>query len=705
MIILKELVIQDFLSHEKTSISFSDGQRVLIEGKSGSGKSSILDAIVWCLYGKGRVDGRNLIRQGCEKGSVEITLSEGNKEFLIKRRVSQDGKNFLAVEEMGDTGFTPIPVAGLKNIQDWIEKDLIKASFQLFINSVSYPQDNGDNFVKQTAAKRKDLLLEIASVENYDLLFERAKSRLQLTTEALQRFEGELAAVKLDIGGQEADLAKNHEELETQIGALVLQIKEKEEFLDAKRGVISEMKAKQGFIKTRQLGLEASEAEAKQIAARLLSTHEAINALSQVQKPEGSQEALFQALEKNQMDMAAFQEKLSNFRIKRSEIEALIRNKPLEQPFSQEIEKINKQIIQAMKDTMSLCDLGDACKNHQSVIKAKTSFLEEQLIDRSNRLAEQNKRLAEYSSKVRDLSDTMPPEPSSEELAVFMAKKNEIDSQLKAFRDYAEAEAKLTSLRIEEATKQNLLSEKEASLMSARAEIKALEQEISWFDSLAEETAFQASGMELISLRSKRDVLKASQVKIHELMERSKKQEARAKELEAEIAKIGRKKASLELIKEAFGSKGIKTLVIDILIPKLEGSINEILSQLSDFKVSLNTLKAAASGDGQIEGLFISIIDPQGKEMDFASYSGGEKLKIIVAISEALASLQRVGFRLLDELFVGLDEASTEGFLAVLEKIQGRFSQILCITHLQQIKDAFSDKLEVVKLNGVSQVV
>ena len=93
-----------------------------------------------------------------------------------------------------------------------------------------------------------------------------------------------------------------------------------------------------------------------------------------------------------------------------------------------------------------------------------------------------------------------------------------------------------------------------------------------------------------------------------------------------------------------------------------------------------------------------------GNQFEFSSYSGGEKLKVTVAISEALASLQKCGFRMMDEVFVGLDEESVEHFAEVMNQLQEKFKQIICISHLRTIKDLFDQKVEIIKINGTSKI-
>ena len=104
--------------------------------------------------------------------------------------------------------------------------------------------------------------------------------------------------------------------------------------------------------------------------------------------------------------------------------------------------------------------------------------------------------------------------------------------------------------------------------------------------------------------------------------------------------------------------------------------------------------------------MFITVINDRKEELPFNSYSGGEKVKITIAISEALASLMnQIGFRIMDENIVSLDKESTEGFVIVLEKLQQKFPQLLVISHLQEVKDIFEKKITVVKVNGTSKII
>jgi len=180
------------------------------------------------------------------------------------------------------------------------------------------------------------------------------------------------------------------------------------------------------------------------------------------------------------------------------------------------------------------------------------------------------------------------------------------------------------------------------------------------------------------------------------------KEELKARE--KELAALSTDIENLSMLKDAFSPNGIRAIIVDHIIPKLEDRINNILGMLSDFRIRLDTQRKGITKDTIVEGLFINIYNERGDQFDFDSYSGGERLKIVVAISEALAEIQKAKFRVLDELFVGLDEESIENFAGVINVLQQKFNQLICISHLNNIKDMFDERIDIIKIDGTSQI-
>ena len=149
---------------------------------------------------------------------------------------------------------------------------------------------------------------------------------------------------------------------------------------------------------------------------------------------------------------------------------------------------------------------------------------------------------------------------------------------------------------------------------------------------------------------------------------------------------------------------------VDVQMPLIVKELGDVVPtvippDVNDFRIKLDTQAPKSSEDGTKEGLFIIVKNDVGEELPIENLSGGEFLKTHMAISEAIAGLSnQIGFRIMDEVIVGLDNESLRSFVVVLEKIQQMFSQILCISHIQEIKDTFESKIMCLKINGITKI-
>ena len=102
---IENVLLQNFISHSHTNLKFDDGLTLFI-GHNGAGKSSIIDAITFALYGKHtRGSNKNLVRRGSFSSLVEIQMSIRGKVIIqtllaICRRLSgyEGGLVFATVQ-------------------------------------------------------------------------------------------------------------------------------------------------------------------------------------------------------------------------------------------------------------------------------------------------------------------------------------------------------------------------------------------------------------------------------------------------------------------------------------------------------------------------------------------------------------------------------------------------------------------------------
>ena len=163
---------------------------------------------------------------------------------------------------------------------------------------------------------------------------------------------------------------------------------------------------------------------------------------------------------------------------------------------------------------------------------------------------------------------------------------------------------------------------------------------------------------------------------------------------------------------EAFGKKGVQALIIENAVPELAEETNRILDRLTDGDMSLyfDTLRESKTKkDSPIETLDIKVSDSLGTR-PLEMYSGGEGFRAAFALRIALSKLlaRRAGARLqtliIDEGFGSQDAKGREKLVECLDAIKGDFERIIVITHIDELKDAFATRVEVIKTPSGSQI-
>ncbi len=163
-------------------------------------------------------------------------------------------------------------------------------------------------------------------------------------------------------------------------------------------------------------------------------------------------------------------------------------------------------------------------------------------------------------------------------------------------------------------------------------------------------------------------------------------------------------KNSYTALAGAFGKKGIQAMIIDNALPEIQDEANELLHRMTDgsMSVALTTTREKKSGDGAIETLDILVSDDMGTR-PFELFSGGEGFRVNFALRLALSRLlaRRSGAKLetliIDEGFGSQDGKGRDRIVEVIEAIKSDFHTVLVITHFEELKDAFAQRIEVVK--------
>ena len=190
MIPLK-LAIKNFLSYGEPlqTIDFSDYSLICLSGKNGNGKSALLDAMTWALWGQARKVSGNIKADGglLHLGKTQMLVSiefmcNGNRYQVRREFAKTYGKPYAALDfELFDEkadAFISLTDKTIRQTQEKIEKTL-GIDFDTFTNSAFLRQGLSNEFSKKSPKERKQILGSILSLSRYDKLHQLALERVR----------------------------------------------------------------------------------------------------------------------------------------------------------------------------------------------------------------------------------------------------------------------------------------------------------------------------------------------------------------------------------------------------------------------------------------------------------------------------------------------------------------------------------------------
>jgi DNA repair protein SbcC/Rad50 len=181
---------------------------------------------------------------------------------------------------------------------------------------------------------------------------------------------------------------------------------------------------------------------------------------------------------------------------------------------------------------------------------------------------------------------------------------------------------------------------------------------------------------------------------------------ARKKRFECDREELAAQIGNFKTLERAFGKDGVPALLIEQALPEIEAKANEILDRLSNGAMSVRFITQRGYKDSKRddlkETLDIQISDGAGLR-DYEMFSGGEVFRVNFAVRLALSEIlaRRTGARLqtlvIDEGFGSQDAQGRQRLIESINSVRRDFAKILVITHLEELKDVFPNRIEVEK--------
>ncbi|MEE8413791.1 MAG: SbcC/MukB-like Walker B domain-containing protein, partial [Dehalococcoidales bacterium] len=372
--------------------------------------------------------------------------------------------------------------------------------------------------------------------------------------------------------------------------------------------------------------------------------------------------------------------------------------------------------LRVMADEISRLEtkLNQARTSAQSNVSLLNREIEEveqagkQLDEERSRLSELEERLArkDFAAGEQEALDKLESELTS--LNYDSGLHEEVRHSLTGLEQYENPRRKLEEAdRLINQEKEAVASagqaaqEMRSSLEADNQKIEALSQDLSLLPQLVDDLAQAETEQRSLKLQQgrAREIVGSVRGRLEHLAE----QELKAVEREKLLDQVSKEEGIYKELARAFGKNGIQAWLIEMALPELQVEADKLLGRMTDNRMHVRFETQEETKTGNIrDTLDIKISDELGTR-DYEMFSGGEAFRIDFAIRIALSKLlaRRAGAPLqtliIDEGFGTQDSAGLEKLKEAIISIQDDFKKIIVITHIEELRDAFPTRIDIIK--------
>ena len=534
---IKRVKLENWRSHKNTEFEFEEGTNVLV-GAMGSGKSSVMNAICFALFGtfpelqrrEARLDGVIMGKPSQEDSAgVEMEFDYKGKNYRVERAIHRGKKtNTARLYEAGT--FLAGPKAS--DVNERVER-LLELNYELFSRAVYSEQNQMDFFIRLNASERKQKFDELLGLDVYERVRKNAVSignvlkrlavekKRDLEEQKAGLGEEELKEIKKSMAGLKAKIQERKREKE-KAGEKAKALERAAEALRAKKEKFNRLEEKRIALAQ---SIKSLEGEISEIEGKAGTRLESLDAgkLAEMESGLGSREKKLKALEK-ELNSARIESKGLNARIEsmREENQGISSSLP---------EKISgrESLLREMRATDSK--------------KEKLESEGRELGERLKALAESEKNLGE---KIKVNESRAAGERS-------------VLERIKAEK----ADCPLCKRPLTKKARQGILSK-------AESELKRLEEEKKSAESGLEKVCSGKQELEKKNAETERDLtalgeLKAFLKSLKKPLERLEENREKEEKLGAELKRLGKREKELMEKNIESGLKGVEEQFRNIL--------------------------------------------------------------------------------------------------------------------------------------------
>jgi exonuclease SbcC len=211
------LKLSGFLSYrDAVELDFNSFSLACVSGQNGAGKSSLLDAITWALFGQARKRDESVVNLQSKAAEVALTFGYEENVYRVIRALPR-GKSTTLEFQILDRGpstmnressstvnglpsgtWRPLTERTVRDTQARIENTL-RLDYETFVNAAFFLQGRADQFAQQSPSRRKEILSNILGLEDWEIYKDRAAARRKSIESELDSVDGRVQEINTEL--------------------------------------------------------------------------------------------------------------------------------------------------------------------------------------------------------------------------------------------------------------------------------------------------------------------------------------------------------------------------------------------------------------------------------------------------------------------------------------------------------------------------
>ena len=204
-----KLRLAGFTSYrEPVEVDFTGFDLACVSGANGAGKSSLLDAITYALYGKARVQNEAIINTASKTAEVTLDFSYENQVYRVTRSNSR-GKttqvDFFIQQPDAETTGKSWKVLTERTLRETDAKiiNTLRLDYDSFVNASFFLQGKADSFATKKPSERKEILAAILGLDQWEVFRKAANDKNRQARADAKLLERDIAAIQEEIETEE----------------------------------------------------------------------------------------------------------------------------------------------------------------------------------------------------------------------------------------------------------------------------------------------------------------------------------------------------------------------------------------------------------------------------------------------------------------------------------------------------------------------